>query len=150
MVLPATSAASHSSPPLGAESIVLPLQAGSPSQLRDAVRQGLPFSAFEALAKQLQLTQQQVTAVLGIPPRTLARRKASRQLTPQESDRVYRVARAIDQAADCLGSVDKAHQWLKSPNRALAGEIPLDLLDTEIGARQVEEVLLRLNYGIYS
>jgi uncharacterized protein (DUF2384 family) len=124
-VRPATSAANHSSPPLGAESIVLPLQAGSPSQLRDAVRQGLPFSALEALTQQLQLT-------------------------PQESDRVYRVARAIDQAADCLGSVDKAHQWLKSPNRALAGEIPLDWLDTEIGTRQVEDVLLRLNYGITS
>ncbi|MFN9932476.1 MAG: hypothetical protein ACK55R_05900, partial [Cyanobacteriota bacterium] len=94
---PATSAANHSSPPLGAESIVLPLQAGSPSQLRDAVRQGLPFSALEALTQQLQLT-------------------------PQESDRVYRVARAIDQAAESLGSEDKAHQWLKTPNRALAGE----------------------------
>ncbi|MFN9870226.1 MAG: antitoxin Xre-like helix-turn-helix domain-containing protein [Cyanobacteriota bacterium] len=72
-----------------------------PPQLRDAVRQGLPFSALEALNQHLQLTQQQVTAVLGIPPRTLARRKASRHLTPQESDRVYRVARAIDQAVDC-------------------------------------------------
>ncbi|MCS5700368.1 DUF2384 domain-containing protein [Cyanobium sp. FGCU-52] len=126
------------------------LQATNQTELRDAVRKGLPFSAFEALTQHLQLSQQQVTAVLGIPPRTLARRKASRHLTPQESDRVYRVARAIEQTVETLGSMDKAHRWLKTPNRALAGEIPLDLLDTEIGARQVEEVLLRLNYGIYS
>ena len=48
------------------------------------------------------------------------------------------------------GSIDKARVWLKSPNRALGGEVPLDLLDTEIGAHQVEDVLLRLNYGIFS
>lgn len=75
-----------------------------------------------------------VASVLGIPPRTVARRKESRHLNTQESDRLYRVARV----------------WLKSPNRALTCETPLDLLDTEIGARQVEDVLLRPNHGFFS
>jgi uncharacterized protein (DUF2384 family) len=48
------------------------------------------------------------------------------------------------------GSIDKARGWLKTPNRALGCEMPLDLLDTVIGARQLEEVLLRINYGIFS
>ena len=66
------------------------------------------------------------------------------------SDRLYRVASTLSQVVEVLGSIDKAHVWLKSPNRALGSEMPLDLLGTEIGARQVEEVLLRLNYGIFS
>ena len=66
------------------------------------------------------------------------------------SDRLYRVASTLFQAVEVLGSIDKARVWLKSPNRSLGSEMPLDLLDTEIGARQVEEVLLRLNYGIFS
>jgi putative toxin-antitoxin system antitoxin component (TIGR02293 family) len=86
----------------------------------------------------------------GIPPRTVARRKEARRLNPQESDRLYRAARAVSQAADVLGSLEKARSWLKAPNRALGCEIPLDLLDSEIGTRQVEEVLLRINVGIYS
>jgi uncharacterized protein (DUF2384 family) len=49
-----------------------------------------------------------------------------------------------------LGSIDKARIWLKTSNRALGCEMPLDLLDTDIGTREVEEVLLRLNYGIFS
>ena len=53
-------------------------------------------------------------------------------------------------AAEVLGSRTKAKQWLLSPNRALAGEVPLQWLDTDIGARQVEEVLLRLSYGVFS
>lgn len=53
-------------------------------------------------------------------------------------------------ASGWLGSLEKARLWLKTPNRALRCERPLDLLDTEIGARQVEDVLLRLNDGIFS
>lgn len=120
------------------------------ADLRDSVRNGLPFSALVALTKQLDISPQQITAVFGIPPRTVARRKEARHLNPQESDRLYRVARAVSQAVEVLGSIEKARVWLKTPNRALDREIPLDLLDTEIGARQVEEVLLRINYGIFS
>jgi uncharacterized protein (DUF2384 family) len=49
-----------------------------------------------------------------------------------------------------LGALAKARLWLLAPNRALGGEVPLQMLDTDIGARQVEEVLLRLSYGVFS
>lgn len=132
-----------------AEALLL-LPATGTAELRDAVRVGFPFSAFEALSQQLEISPQQCSAVLGIPPRTVARRKEARHLNPQESDRLYRLARAASQAVAALGSLDKARHWLKTPNRALNCDRPLDLLDTDIGARQVEEVLLRLNYGIFS
>ncbi len=137
-------------PAARAAPLFLPLQAASTAELRDAVRRGLPFSALETLIRQLEISPQQCSAVLGIPPRTVARRKEARQLNPQESDRLYRLARAASQAVDVLGSLDKARLWLKTPNRALSCDRPLDLLDTEIGASQVEDVLLRLNYGIFS
>jgi putative toxin-antitoxin system antitoxin component (TIGR02293 family) len=130
--------------------LFLRLRATKANELRDAVRRGLPFSTMETLSDQLELSPQQCSEVLAIPARTFARRKENKQLNPQESDRLYRVARAASQAVEVLGSLDKARLWLKTPNRALSCEPPLDLLDTEIGARQVEEVLLRLNYGIFS
>lgn len=130
--------------------LFLRLRATKANELRDAVRRGLPFSTMETLSDQLELSPQQCSEVLAIPARTVARRKENKQLNPQESDRLYRVARAASQAVEVLGSLDKARLWLKTPNRALSCEPPLDLLDTEIGARQVEEVLLRLNYGIFS
>jgi putative toxin-antitoxin system antitoxin component (TIGR02293 family) len=129
---------------------ILRLRATSAADLDKAVRKGLPFSAFEAVSKHLEVSPQHITTVLGIPPRTIARRKAARHLTPQESDRLYRLARTVAQAVEVLGTIDKARVWLKSPNRALGGDVPLDRLDTDIGSRQVEEVLLRLSYGIFS
>jgi len=119
-------------------------------ELREAVRLGLPFAALQELAGQLLLSLEQVALVVGIPPRTLARRKQAGHLSPQESDRLYRVAHVFSQAAEALGSLEKARTWVKTPNRALACETPLDLLDTEIGARQLEEVLLRLNHGLFT
>ena len=144
------STATSSSPCLGGASSILRLQATSFAELRDAIRSGLPFSAFLALSKQLEISPQHLTAVFGIPPRTVARRKEARHLNPQESDRLYRVASTLSQAVEVLGSIDKARLWLKTPNRALGCEMPLELLDTDIGTRQVEEVLMRLNYGIFS
>ena len=120
------------------------------ADMQGAIRNGLPFSALEKLAKVLELSGTQVSAVLGIAPRTLARRKRQRHLSPVESDRVYRVARIAQLALEMFGEIGKTRRWLNGPNRALAGAIPLTMLDTEIGARRVEEVLLHINYGIYA
>jgi putative toxin-antitoxin system antitoxin component (TIGR02293 family) len=80
----------------------------------------------------------------------LARRKDKRTLNPVESDRLYRLARVALMAIEVLGSHEKAKQWLERPNRALGGETPLSLLDTDIGARQVEAVLGRIEHGVFS
>jgi putative toxin-antitoxin system antitoxin component (TIGR02293 family) len=127
-------ASSSSSPDRGGPTSILRLQATSLAELRDAVRIGLPFSA--ALRS-------------GFRNPTSNRRPQEEGATtqPPESDRLYRVARVVSQAVEVLGSIDKARVWLKTPNRALGCEMPLDLLDTEIGVRQVEEVLLRSTTG---
>jgi putative toxin-antitoxin system antitoxin component (TIGR02293 family) len=114
------------------------------------LRKGLPYSTLEAFRKHADLSLGELTSILGIPERTLARRKEANHLTPSESDRLYRVARSLAHAQSVLGDADKASAWLKRPNRALGDEIPLALLDTDIGARQVEDALLRIAYGIFS
>lgn len=119
-------------------------------ELHTAVRKGLPFSSFEALLKAADVTQKQLAFVLGIPDRTLARRKTDRQLTAVESDRLYRVAKVIAHATSVLGSLAKARTWFARPNRALGGELPLTLLDTDIGVCQVGDALAHIDYGIYS
>jgi putative toxin-antitoxin system antitoxin component (TIGR02293 family) len=121
-----------------------------PADVQGVIRNGLPFGSLEKLARTLELSGEEVSAVLGMAPRTLARRKRERHLSPVESDRVYRLARITHLALEVFGELAKARRWLNRPNRALAGAVPLTMLDTEIGARQVEEVLLHINYGIYA
>jgi putative toxin-antitoxin system antitoxin component (TIGR02293 family) len=114
------------------------------------VRGGLPYLSLEALTRKLGLDAQALGALVGIPGRTLARRKHARQLSPTESDRLYRLAYVTHVASAVLGGVEIARSWLGRANRALGGVTPMSLLDTDIGCRQVEDALTRLNYGLYA
>jgi len=128
---------------------------GSPAHpaaaLTRLVREGLPAQSVFLLAQRLDLRQGEISEKIGIPQRTLTRRLARHgRLTPAESDRTVRLAQVFATAAETLGSEDKAAQWLKTPNRALRGGRPLDQLDTDPGVREVEQVLGRIAYGVYS
>ena len=116
-------------------------------QLRETVKAGLPYASFEALIGKFGLAREEVAAALHLPQRTIARRKKEQKLQADESDRLLRLARVSAQAAATLGSEEKAVQWLRRPNRALGNQAPLDLIDSDIGTRQVEEVLGRIEHG---
>jgi len=122
-----------------------------PDDLAQLVREGLPATSLGVLAQKLGLGSTILSRKLGIPLRTLTRRlsKGSR-LTAAESDRTVRLARVFAGAVEMIGDQDKAAEWLQTPNRALGGKRPLDQLDTDIGARAVEDILGRIAYGVYS
>lgn len=85
------------------------------------------------------------------PRRTLDRRKKSPKPLPlDESDRVLRLERIMEHAERVLGSREKANLWLRRPNRALDGAVPMELLKSESGAFHVSEVLGRVEFGMYS
>jgi putative toxin-antitoxin system antitoxin component (TIGR02293 family) len=122
-----------------------------PDDLAQLVRRGLPASSVTALAEKLDVGNTVLSRKLGIPQRTLTRRLSQRsRLTAAESDRTVRFARMYASAVEMIGDVEKAVQWLRTPNRALGGERPLDQLDTDLGARAVEDILGRIAYGVYS
>ena len=117
---------------------------------RAMILRGYPFSAFESVQREIDLPQKQLSEIVGMTESTLARRKKKQEpLTAIESDRLYRVARMTALAFEVFGDEDKARTWMKRPNDVLEGEIPLSLLETEIGANQVSDELLRIMYGIY-
>jgi putative toxin-antitoxin system antitoxin component (TIGR02293 family) len=123
----------------------------TPDELAQLVRKGLPASSVSALAERLAMGSMVLSRTLGIPQRTMTRRLSQRtRLTAAESDRAVRLARVYAIAVEMIGEEEKAVQWLSTPNRALGGERPLDQLDTDVGTRQVEDILGRIAYGVYS
>jgi putative toxin-antitoxin system antitoxin component (TIGR02293 family) len=88
---------------------------------------------------------------LVVPKRTLARRRAANErLTIEETDKALRLARIAVQAERVFGAPDKAHRWLRKAKRELQGETPLAYLASEAGARVVEEMLFRIEHGIFA
>jgi putative toxin-antitoxin system antitoxin component (TIGR02293 family) len=122
-----------------------------PDDLVELVRRGLPATSVTALAEKLDVGNTVLSRKLGIPQRTLTRRLSQHsRLTAAESDRTVRLARVFANAVEMIGDEEKAVEWLRTPNRALGGERPLDQLDTDLGARAVEDILGRIAYGVYS
>jgi len=120
------------------------------SELRERIKEGLPYRSLEAVRERLRLSLPEAATVLHMPPRTLARRKQTRRLDAHESDRLYRIARIAAHAFAVFGTEDKAAAWLRRPNRALNDEVPIHVLDTDVGARQVEDLLGRIEHGVVS
>jgi putative toxin-antitoxin system antitoxin component (TIGR02293 family) len=116
-------------------------------ELVQLVRRGMPAGAVRFVIDSGRLTLAEVDRIV-LPRKTLADRTRRGTLTPEQSDRLLRVARVIAIAEDTFADKAKAATWLRRPTRALNGEKPLDLLDTTEGARAVETLLGRIAYGI--
>lgn len=142
----------HSGSP-GGHSYVILLginQFDSASVLR-AVQKGLSFKAFERFQHNVGLSLAQASAFVQIADRTLTRRREEGRLRSDESDRLLRAGRIFGRAIELFeGNAKAAKAWLSSPQPAVGGAIPLKLAETEVGAREVEAAIGRIEHGVYS
>lgn len=128
----------------------LGLQVEDSAALIELVKEGLPLKNLKYLSDYMNVTLSELAKVLCIPDRTLARRRKEGRLHADESDRLLRIGLLFETASRVLGGRDQAQQWLKTPKKALGGKIPLEYADTEIGAREVEDLLGRIEHGVFS
>lgn len=121
-----------------------------PRETVATIRAGLPMVEFEGLQELLGLNAEVLAGHLGISRSTLVRRRKSGRLDMQESDRILRYARLYARAKSVLGSTSGARHWLQAPARALAYSSPLEFAETEAGCREVENLLGRIEHGVFS
>ena len=122
----------------------------TPSKLIEVLRAGLPVQELHDLQASLEVPMEKLFPMLGISKATLHRRKAGGRLDQAESDRVVRFAKLMGKAVEVLESEENARQWLTAPQFGLGGAVPLEYAETEVGAREVEDLLGRIEQGVYS
>ena len=122
----------------------------SDMELADAVHSGISYRAVEHVIETGMLSSSEVYDLVGSRRSLTRSQREGRALSPDESDRLTRVARVIGRAEEALGDRESAYRWLRTPNRALRGRRPLELLASYIGARIVEQTLGRIEHGVYS
>lgn len=111
------------------------------------IRRGLPARMWGFIASLIGLGKHELAELLKLNPRTLQRRTT---LHGEEAERLLRVYRVFEEAAAmCRGDRDEAQHWMKAPAVALGGQRPIELMDTEIGAGQVLNIIRAVNWGIY-
>ncbi|MPZ20553.1 MAG: DUF2384 domain-containing protein [Luteitalea sp.] len=122
------------------------------SRVVERVEKGLPFSAVERMQKLLGAPSlRQIGELLRMPDRTLYHRKETRRLSPDESDRLLRLARLVGLTIDLFeGNRVGAIQWLNTPKSQLEGASPLEYMRTGVGAQAVEELIWRAEHSMYA
>jgi putative toxin-antitoxin system antitoxin component (TIGR02293 family) len=115
-----------------------------------SIRKGLPVSDVFDLTHDLGISYGALAKKLGLSKATLHRRQRSGRLTADESDKAVRFARLFGKAVETLEDKEAARRWLSSPQIGLGGALPLDYAETETGAREVENLLTRIEYGVIS
>jgi putative toxin-antitoxin system antitoxin component (TIGR02293 family) len=130
---------------------LLGLRASDFPRLLEAVEAGFPFSVLERLRTATGLDADLLAQTHAIAPRTLTRRRQEGRFLPDESDRILRAARLFSRALQLFeGDRSAAASWLSTPQRGLGGAIPLHLGRTELGAREVETLIDRLEAGVFA
>lgn len=120
-------------------------------KLAKKVEAGFSFEALERLGKTTGLSLEKLRVAVRITPRTLTRRKKENKLSPEESDRLVSVSRLLAQAFELFeGNTEAGLRWFQSPNRALGSLSPLAASATETGAREVENLIGRLEHGVFT
>lgn len=124
---------------------------GDTKDLIRRIEEGFSFNSFTSFASSSGLPADTLASVIGLPDRTFARRKASGRLAPDESERLLRIANLFEKCVDLFeGDLKAAAAWLTTPKKALDHQSPLDYARTEIGAREVENLIGRLEHGVFS
>lgn len=139
----------HITFPPGARTLGIP--ARNSLQIIRHIQSGFRFHSLARLQKATNLPWDEIARFTGIPQRTLTRRQKEGRLTPEESDRTWRAAALFDNILDLFeGDLPAARRWLREPQPALAGDTPLHFASTQVGAREVENLIGRLEHGVFT
>ncbi len=141
-----------SGPPVKHDYVVfLGLRSFDTSSLVRRIQEGLSFAALRRFQENIELSTGQLADLVQISRRTLSRRKEAGRLQPDESDRLVRLSRVFAEAIELFeGDADAARSWLARPQPALDGETPLKMLRTDVGTREVEGLIGRIEHGVFS
>ena len=122
--------------------------------LAQIVRKGLPLTV-QAVFLSHGMTKDEFHLIV-IPHRTFRHRTERRNkgieevLTPDESDKAVRAARVLALAESVFANRDKAFSWMRKAKKRFNGETPMEMLQTEAGARLVEQMLIQLDEGMFA
>jgi putative toxin-antitoxin system antitoxin component (TIGR02293 family) len=120
-------------------------------ELISQIERGFSFKSLRKLESYSGMPISMIASIIGIPERTLARRKTAGKLTSEESERLLRVSAVFEKAVELFeGDVTVAVKWLTTSQKALGHKPPLSYARTELGAREVENLIGRLEYGVFS
>jgi putative toxin-antitoxin system antitoxin component (TIGR02293 family) len=116
--------------------------------MRAVVQAGLPKAALRSVVKSVTREPRAQRFLMHklVPEPTLRRRR--NRLNLIESERTERLARVAALARDVWGDAEDARHFMMTPHPMLDGNTPAEHTLTDLGAREVEEILRAIAFGL--
>ena len=127
---------------------VLGKSVSSIEDLEEIVGEGLPKAALRIAVRRVFAVPREANRYLYriVAEATYKRRNGKLRVT--ESERTERLARVIAAAEAVWDDQKDAREWLTAPHPELGQRSPIECALSELGARQVESLVDRLQYGL--
>ena len=113
-------------------------------------KKGVSKKYLEKVKAKTMLDYQKLATVLSINRATLINKKQEEKFSPAQSERIIGLEVLYNQGLEVFQDKDKLNGWLNTPNRALGGKIPYEIMDNQFGREEVLNLLGRIQWGVYS
>lgn len=117
-------------------------------ELENLIRQGLPRKSSDALMKSFTLAAEEISAILAVDKRTIARKGAGSVWHKAQSDRLLEAARLMAEVESLFNSRDEAMRWMRTDNPDIGGR-PIEHIDNAVGRQAIRDTLTRIEYGVF-
>ena len=113
----------------------------------DEIKKGFNKASYTRMKTALAISNEELCKIIDIPVRTVSSRKHFKK---DESEKIFRLGTAFQKATEIFEDITEAREWFLTPAKALGNTTPLEHCDTDIGAREVYNLLGQIEHGVFS
>jgi len=129
---------------------VVPIYQWSSYQKIETIKEGISKEELENLKEQTDVDYNMLAKILSVTKATLHNRKGKERFDAAVSERILLLADIYSYGYTVFKDQERFNRWMKTPNRALGGESPLNLAETIYGMEEIKNLIGRIDYGVYS
>jgi putative toxin-antitoxin system antitoxin component (TIGR02293 family) len=122
----------------------------NPLNIIDTARKGIKISNALDLVNKLGLSQLEFANILHVSLRTVQRFESSKLLDSDGSSKIIQLQNINTKGVNVFGSQSSFNQWIRTPLLSLNNKTPLQYFDTPFGFQLIEQLLGRIEHGIFA
>jgi putative toxin-antitoxin system antitoxin component (TIGR02293 family) len=130
--------------------LAIPLVAMTSYQKMQIVRGGVTKTYLTTLKEETSLDYDALAQALSVTRSTLINKKGEEKFSDHISEGIIALAEIYSFGYEVFEDKDNFNKWMFSPNQALTGALPFNLMDNQFGREEIHNLIGRIAYGVYS
>ena len=118
------------------------------TDLIEIAREGIQTKYIERIQDFTSLSDKELSSILPISQRQLFRYPPDHNLNKEITSHLIQIIELFQKGFKLFGK-EKFRIWIRTSNKVLNNK-PIEIMDTSIGVEMIEDVIGRIEHGVYS